>query len=1107
MNRGERPGVKWVPPGRARARAAAKPFRSNELDRVYPLPRMIQVSEGARGSLPLPEPGSEPWSAPRGPTGLAFATLWSTGPDPSRDTVFRVQAQRCDASGHWESFAAFCTPRPGGCSDEHASARMAREFGVTGADLAGASDERTILRDLLGFLRGCAVITDAREPFLAWWRGSCGETGPAAPVLALADVASLCLPGRLAAEGEGLASRLLGGGPDRGPRAIEPAHLRAALGCLAAQVLEQEVPVLAVLGHVLRSATRGLGREDPAGSRTIELVLALLEHPSAWKDPARALQPEGASLVDGALSAAAARFPTLQDALEAARPRWSSRPEAGRSGEAPAVRCEEERTLDSADRRAVDEIFQAHLPRHFAEQGGESRPSYRESQHSVAAVIAEGFGARELRLVHAPTGTGKTLAYLVPVALWAFRNNVRVGVATFTRALQEQAMEREVPLALALLRAAAGAQGIRVSALKGRQNYLCWRALTLQVPRAGDPPEEWLAWGALALFALRDPGGDLDGFSLRAPFVGPEPARARTALERLLRAVRCETGCCTLAADRATCAAEAAWRAAEQAHVVVANHALVLARRDFFQHLVFDECEHLHDVAANAFSAAVNLRELAGLLGELHGSEGRRPLNRVASLASRGSAADTGARECIASVLDARDALAGLREGLLAFKDWRAERSRERMESDLHSLFREYALEEGAQLVEAHGRLVDALGRLSAGLAGLQESLDGALSTEDPGARRRETVRLRRALEILRLELEEGRAGVEAWIPRDGAGRPAFGADAFHDLEANPAGDDVLSTRVLLPHEYLGRRYYPTLAGAVLLSATTWLRGGFEAAATYLGLARAAQPLPEEEREPCAVHAFRASETFDYSRVLVCVPRDAPPIHEKESFLEHAARFLGFLAERTRGRLLGLFTNAEDLAQVGAKLAPFFAERGIPFWWQRMSGVAKEELGQLFRAQVDSVLLGLDTFWFGADFPGSTLEYLVIVRLPYSVPDRYHHAQCAALGPAEQRRAIYLPRALAKFRQGFGRLMRKETDRGCVFVLDKRLLDPRHRLFLRELPLRGDLEPSSSEDPARLARLVVGHTDRCLEEALAHTGMKADVRRRGLERSFEGWRL
>jgi ATP-dependent DNA helicase DinG len=172
-----------------------------------------------------------------------------------------------------------------------------------------------------------------------------------------------------------------------------------------------------------------------------------------------------------------------------------------------------------------------------------------------------------------------------------------------------------------------------------------------------------------------------------------------------------------------------------------------------------------------------------------------------------------------------------------------------------------------------------------------------------------------------------------------------------------------------------------------------------------------------------------------------------------------------------------------------------------------MPGTTKEELGRRFRTRVDSVLLGLDAFWHGADFPGPTLEYLVIVRLPFGVPDRFHRAQCAAMGPGEQRRSIYLPRALARFRQGFGRLMRTETDRGCAFVLDRRVLDPRHRVFLGELPLRETEALLDAAPELASARLLVSDTDDCIGEGLAHMGMRAEVRSRGLALAFTGWAL
>ena len=110
------------------------------------------------------------------------------------------------------------------------------------------------------------------------------------------------------------------------------------------------------------------------------------------------------------------------------------------------------------------------------------------------------------------------------------------------------------------------------------------------------------------------------------------------------------------------------------------------------------------------------------------------------------------------------------------------------------------------------------------------------------------------------------------------------------------------------------------------------------------------------------------------------------------------------------------------------------------------------------------------------------------------------------MGSREQRKRVYMPRSLARFRQGFGRLMRRESDKGCVFLLDKRVIEPRHRAFLKELPLAGvggalDAGQPAAE-PERLARLVRGETDLVLDKAFAHMGMLPDIERRGLDTPF-----
>ena len=802
-----------------------------------------------------------------------------------------------------------------------------------------------------------------------------------------------------------------------------------------------------------------------------------------------------ANLADGRLSAALRAWSGLGEALFEASPRW--RRSAPRD-EPRSVSPHHESVgpLDDADRQLLDEIFQVHLARHF---GGDQ--AYRPGQHATAREVAASLGSGELLQVHAPTGTGKTLAYLLPAMVWARRQEVRIGLCTYTRALQEQAMDREVPLALELLARAGWEELPRVALLKGRRNYLCWRALANQVPAREDSGLGLLVWTQLALFALTDPDGDLDRLP-RGPALesfaelGGRPRAWVREVRRLLRLVRSEVGCCRRVKDRETCAGDAARRRAERAHVVITNHAFALARREFFRHVVFDECEHLHDVAHDAWSHELQLSELRRRVERV--GSARRPgalegVRRAAGPETEPRIAAETAADALQSALLGLDGLEG---ALYHFKQWRADAERERQPSDTHSLFREYALgPDGGGLVDAHGALLRAGEQAVACLAQIAEHLD-ELPLPSRG-------RTRRALERDRTELAEALESVGAWIPRSDpeSGEPGFSAGTFYDLATDPRGEDALAARALLPHEVLGSHYYPDLQGGVFLSATNWLKGGFGAAATYLGLERAAHPL-EDWRDPSAVRTFRAPEVFDYGRVLVGVPRDAPAYRlGKGVYLEYVARFVAHLAERTRGRALVLFTSADDCRRVGTRLAPFFAARHLPLWFQGMGGAEKEELGELFRSRTDSVLLGLDTFWYGADFPGETLEYLVVVKLPYGVPDGYHHAQCASMGPGEQRKTIYMPRALAKFRQGFGRLMRKVTDRGCVFVLDSRVLEPRHRSFLKELPL-ADPALSGGEDPGTGARLVRGDTDTCVREALAHMGMLEDVRLRSLDTPF-----
>ncbi len=1011
---------------------------------------------------------------------VAFCVLWTTGPDPATDRAFRLTGMRPEGEG-WALFDRFC-----GGDDAPVSARMAREFGVSREDFAGSPSAEQAAEELAAFLSGCDVVAPDGAGFERWMEALTPEAAPR--TTGLVELACLLAPGRQRTSGARLVRALLEQEAGAPPEAIAPTDLVRGAAVLVERFARRgpEVHEVAAVGYTRTFERLQVG--DGPGASRLGLALALVEFPSAWCRSTGGLFEVTSKLQDGLLSSALERGLSGGGLLAGARPRWFGMA-CGLEQEDPLPpRSAEARSLTEHDLRLVDDLFQVHLPTLIAQERGlEPSACQRPSQHAVARAVAEVLGTQELLLVHAPTGTGKTLAYLLPALLWARTQGVRVGLATYTRALQEQAMDQEVPRALAALARAGLDSGFRVTVLKGRENYLCWRALTQVEPEPSDDPERWLAWTSLALFALTDTDGDLDRFPRSAPMRLEAPGTHRRALLRLIHEVRARSGCCMGKQAGRTCAAQVARRRAERSHVVVLNHAWVMASPDFVRTVVFDECEHLHDSAASAWEHRVAFQEAYSLLERLHHPSRGGLLDRVERSAAPTTSVGDAALEALELTARTQELFALLEEQATRYLRWRAEEESQRGLREAHTLFAEYLSYEDSSLVEVRSRIARALGDLDALCAELHERMAGLEARGVP--------RMRRGLEVARQDLNQLRAGLSGWLPLD-EGTPKLSEQWWHEVERSASGEALLVARPLAPHELLGSQFLPQLESAAFLSATAMLRGSFDSARRYLGLERALAPHEDEERAPRVLRTLSAPEVFDYARVLVGVPRDAPEVQHKDRFLDYATAFVRFLAERARGRTLVLFTSLADCRRVGEALRADLGARHLPVWYQGMPGTDKEELATLFRDRTDSVLLGVDTFWYGADFPGETLEYLVMARLPYGVPDAFHHAQCALMGEGVQRETIYMPRALAKFRQGFGRLMRRATDRGCVFVLDKRVMDGRHRTFQKELPLA-----SFGKDDG--ATLVTGETERVLERAFAHMGMLRELERRGHSLRFE----
>jgi ATP-dependent DNA helicase DinG len=259
------------------------------------------------------------------------------------------------------------------------------------------------------------------------------------------------------------------------------------------------------------------------------------------------------------------------------------------------------------------------------------------------------------------------------------------------------------------------------------------------------------------------------------------------------------------------------------------------------------------------------------------------------------------------------------------------------------------------------------------------------------------------------------------------------------------------------------------LRSAVLTSATLTVAGSYEYYRATAGLARDLDVIEKTFPSP-----------FDFRRqaVLVLETDSSSAFGKGERASRQAAR-LTRLTEVTGGRLLALFTNKREMEAVAAAVGARAESEGVLVLAQGVHGSAAT-LAEEFKHHPATVLLGVDTLWTGQDFPGEALVCLVIAKLPFPRQDPLFHArrQAAEEAGVDWFRSFYLPEAVLKFRQGFGRLIRTETDTGVVVVLDPRLTQKSYQgEFLASLP-EIDIVQAAPDDVAD----VVGYHLRRLAE-------------------------
>jgi len=677
------------------------------------------------------------------------------------------------------------------------------------------------------------------------------------------------------------------------------------------------------------------------------------------------------------------------------------------------------------------------------EPGGalaEQFPRYekREPQIQMLREVCAVFNDGGRLLVEAGTGTGKSMAYLVPAIEYALANDCRVVVSTNTINLQDQLIEKDIPDLRKILPG-----DFRALVMKGRGNYLCRHRFEQFQRKPNKTPLEIRLLAKVLAWLPTTTTGDRAELS-----IAPDEERvwAQVCADETCNAQSCpyyQNGSCFFYRSR---------RRAENAHLLVVNHALLLSDMAVgnqvlpeYKHLIIDEAHHLEARATEAYSVDVRQSLIEALLNEAGAERG----GLLAGIAAGARAGGTGAaeKEKLADLIEtaqkhvgeAQRAVYPLFDHLGDFlKSQHPPRGEFAAQVRLVATLRAHPSWATAEMLCE--TLTAALLRLSTALSRIGQGCDEAeaLSGDE---------RLFQ-LGILRQRIDQLRASLVAIVNQPNAN------GIYWAVLATTRDEISLRSAPLHVGEILQKGLFAACDSVVLTSATLRAANTFEYVRSRLGLADARE--------------LALDSPFDYRRsTLPCLPGDIAdpdtPVYNKM-----LPETLVALCKATQGRTMVLFTSKSALQRAYDAISKPLEQAGILVMAQYIDG-SRRQLLDNFRTMPRSVLLGTRSFWEGVDVSGDALSCLVITRLPFAVPsDPIIAARSETFADAFNEYQV--PQAILAFRQGFGRLIRSASDRGVVVMLDRRVQTKAYgRAFIASLPECEQMKGVCKDVPAAAA--------------------------------------
>ncbi|NRD80546.1 ATP-dependent DNA helicase DinG [Bacillus sp. BRMEA1] len=652
----------------------------------------------------------------------------------------------------------------------------------------------------------------------------------------------------------------------------------------------------------------------------------------------------------------------------------------------------------------------------------------RTGQFMMMDAVYRAFQDGQHALIEAGTGVGKSLGYLLPAAYYSKKNNQRLVISTHTIQLQEQILTKEIPLLKKILPFNAN-----IVLLKGRNHYLHLAKFAQMLESENDNYDTTLTKMQILVWLTQTETGDKDELNLSS---GGELFWNKIKNEHTV-----------FWDDPALKSRDFYSRAikkAEKADLIITNHSLLLSDLKEggsiipdFKYVIIDEAHHLEKTATHFFGFSLDYLSVRMLLGQFGLYEQKQLFYEMEQLLDQ----ITGAREnfphyfelnqLISNIMFEMDELFKL---MILFAKTKLGNKRGLNRTKVRFSQKD-GMKEGRALIHSAERFAFLLKDLLTAITMRLEFLNKNSILDDYESKMEEIVSFIN-------EVSELRTTVINCFLKD--------SHEVKWVEIDIRSPQNVTTFMAQPASVAGKLkdlLFQEKKSAVLTSATLTVNQSFDYIIKEMGL------------DHSATLKISIPSPFEYkNQVQLLIPEDLPEINSVslDEFVISITEHIISVAEATKGRMLILFTAYDMLKRTYELIKESGFLNDYVLIAQGISSGSRTRLTRNFQRYEKAILLGTSSFWEGVDIPGEDLSCLVIVRLPFSPPDEpLTEAKCQLItqkgGNAFSEYS--LPEAILRFKQGFGRLIRTESDRGIILVFDKRIMTTKYgKAFLDSVP-------------------------------------------------------